>query len=1052
MKHNALTKLFAIGTAMATLYGCTGDPAFSVSDLQLGTGIGNTFSEGTVAIDTSGANPVITVHLADKNGLLSSEPVAVTFSSPCTATGDATITPSTVTNSSGVITATYNNISCAATDDILAATDTTPPLTATGQLTPPATPAGPTGTEVAVGGIGSGGFVSGTLFVASSTIPTGGNTLITVDVVDSTGSPTSEPMDIVFTSGCVNFGLATLSNTNVSTTTGTASTLFTDLDTGCSADNVRATATLTNVGTTATLNPNTAVGNIQISATAPPPAGSLNLGSGLGGGFSKGNLNIQSTSIAPGGSTQITANIVDENDQFDTASHTVNFFYYCNNLGTGNLSSTAVTSSNGIFTTTFTDVSCGGAVDILATATLNAATHTATGTLSVDGAAPPPAGSILNLGSGLGGGFTQGSLNIQSTSIAPTGSTQITANIVDDTNLFSTASHTVNFFYNCSNLGTGNLSSTAVTSSTGIFTTTFTDVSCDGTVDILATSTLNGATHTANGSLTVNDTTIQIEQVGRDIGASFVIDEIGIGGDTQNTGALNAGETITLSVTIVDGSGNLLTNTTTVDFTSTCFSTGLADIYDAPGGSNSVTTTSGRATVTYQAQGCSGADNITATARSGSIIIGTATGSINVTPANVNSIQFVTADPNQIAIRGMSSSGVGETTTVSFKVQDTTGGAIPNHPVTFTLSNTDGGIEFGDTGTATTSSTSDGSGNVSVVVKSGTTKASFRVLVTSDVDTAIVGQSDPILISTGIADQNSMTISASIVNVEALNFSGEVSVITAYASDRYNNPVPDNTVIGFIAEAGSIQSSCLTTNGTCSVNWTSQFPHPDTSFLNATAQDAGLATILGFVVGEESFTDANGNGQYDSGEPFDDTPEAFLDVDNNGTRGDGTGGTPVEIYLDYNNSNTYNGVNTTFNGVLCNSNCGTQSGIHARDSATIVMSGSSANITITPLSKLNWGYGCNISFTYTVADVNGNGMPADSDIDVSSTSGSILTGSSRTIADGSSGAAIYTGTLKTGTADSTGNFFTVKVTTPNGLISERNSEIFEVLSTNNCTP
>lgn len=76
----------------------------------------------------------------------------------------------------------------------------------------------------------------------------------------------------------------------------------------------------------------------------------------------------------------------------------------------------------------------------------------------------------------------------------------------------------------------------------------------------------------------------------------------------------------------------------------------------------------------------------------------------------------------------------------------------------------------------------------------------------------------------------------------------------------------------------------MTTNGSCSVKWTSQAPRPDDM----------RVSVMAFMQGEESFTDTNGNGVYDSGEFFidrnlngvfdasfdhvPDYPEAFVDA------------------------------------------------------------------------------------------------------------------------------------------------------------------------------
>lgn len=51
----------------------------------------------------------------------------------------------------------------------------------------------------------------------------------------------------------------------------------------------------------------------------------------------------------------------------------------------------------------------------------------------------------------------------------------------------------------------------------------------------------------------------------------------------------------------------------------------------------------------------------------------------------------------------------------------------------------------------------------------------------------------------------------------------------------------------------------------------------------------GRSTILAWSQGEESFDDTNGNGEYDSGEPFSDLAEAFLDKNEDGVMGHTSG-------------------------------------------------------------------------------------------------------------------------------------------------------------------
>jgi len=70
-------------------------------------------------------------------------------------------------------------------------------------------------------------------------------------------------------------------------------------------------------------------------------------------------------------------------------------------------------------------------------------------------------------------------------------------------------------------------------------------------------------------------------------------------------------------------------------------------------------------------------------------------------------------------------------------------------------------------------------------------------------------------------------------------------------------------------------------------------------------------TILATAIGEESFTDLNGNGQYDAGEPFGDIAEPFLDNDENGTRN------PLaEPFVDFNGNGSFDAAGARLPG-LC---------------------------------------------------------------------------------------------------------------------------------------
>ena len=182
--------------------------------------------------------------------------------------------------------------------------------------------------------------------------------------------------------------------------------------------------------------------------------------------------------------------------------------------------------------------------------------------------------------------------------------------------------------------------------------------------------------------------------------------------------------------------------------------------------------------------------------------------------------------------------------------------------------------------------------------------------------------SDKLIVSTGLPDQNSLSLTVDKINAGGGDIDGVTANVTVRMADKFNNPVPDGTVAFFTTEYGVIEDSCETEGGACSVVWSSQAPRfpliynnfggddyistldgrtcsstspsgtgvpCDTDGSVAGSDAVGLGRTLGLrstimvsAIGEESFVDANGNGLYDAGEDFQDMGEAFLD--NNETR------------------------------------------------------------------------------------------------------------------------------------------------------------------------
>jgi hypothetical protein len=398
-----------------------------------------------------------------------------------------------------------------------------------------------------------------------------------------------------------------------------------------------------------------------------------------------------------------------------------------------------------------------------------------------------------------------------------------------------------------------------------------------------------------------------------------------------------------------------------------------------------------------------------------------------------DSLEFVSANPANIGIKGFGLTGVSK---ITFKLVDENGSPIEGLAVDFSLNVSAGGVSL-----APASSTTDADGLVSTDVTSGTVATVATVRATLQADTDIYAVSDGLIISTGIADQNSMSVGVETINVaEAIEKDGIVVEVSVYAADHFNNPVPDGTAISFTTEGGQIQSGCFTEDGGCSVNWVSSNPRPSD----------GRITILATMVGEESFLDANGNGVLDGDDPNpiangNDMSEAFLDSDEDGVFDLGS-----EEFVDINENATYDSADGEFNGLLCCDsaavaaavaagdglclsvsptafNCSSSKNISVRGYGLIVMSGDEAYFSYSATSLDVSDEPQTVSVLIT--DVNGNPMAKGTTIDLSATNGVITSSTSYTVKD-KSVAVPYKVTVEAdSTAGETGKL-KIKVTTP----------------------
>ncbi len=552
-----------------------------------------------------------------------------------------------------------------------------------------------------------------------------------------------------------------------------------------------------------------------------------------------------------------------------------------------------------------------------------------------------------------------------------------------------------------------------------------TAVTRDGvaTVDIYAGNSLGAGTVTAELSSGEKGEAIVV------IGATNVL--MGSGEPFESGKAevsietLSAGGTATVTVMIQDDEGNAFNQPVEVNFASTCSSasTPKAEI------SSPVVAINGVATSTYLAKGCEGDDPINVTANAGGQNL-SATGTITVLSADVGSIVFQSAEPENIGILG---TGGDESSTVKFKVLDTNGNPVSNKLVDFSLNTDVGGIALNPVSASTNDQ-----GIVQTVVNSGTVSTSVRVTaIVNGSDPVISSQSSQLVVSTGIPDQDSFSLSAEVFNAEGWNIDGTQVKVTARLSDAFNNPVRDGTAVNFVTEGGDIQDSCTTEDGACTVIWESQQPRPaGNGLFDDTANPlapqltpfmgqsyGGRATITAYAIGEESFPDSNGNGRFDaaeydqfingtdvSGNPYD-LADVYVDHNEDGVfnpqqTGGEAGGSNEEL-VDFDSDGVFDTPDTVYNGVLCSepAHDGCADGIneekslYVRGSLVIVMSGSTAYGNITEVVDSDGTDNGDGTMTIVgkstgrasliISDLHNQQMPAGSTVTFTATAGSV---------------------------------------------------------------
>lgn len=445
--------------------------------------------------------------------------------------------------------------------------------------------------------------------------------------------------------------------------------------------------------------------------------------------------------------------------------------------------------------------------------------------------------------------------------------------------------------------------------------------------------------------------------------------------------------TTTFTATISDAAGNPFVfdqGFTASQFiftaTSPCQLQGLAQIQ--------VATPSAAGTIngTYTNAGCTDPDVVTVRAvlpSSGAVL--TASGTVVVSRA-ANSISYSGPENLSLRLQGLTE---GQTVSVPFTVSNANGDPIPNQRVDFTLSTLVGGLSL-----ASSSVTTNSMGVASAVVNSGRIPVNFSVTARTQTPTgqSLTTQSRPIIVFSDIPSQSGMSVSLGCSAIEGFAIDGVEAPIVLRIADRYGNFFVPGTQPNAIASGGAINGGCVVSpigspsnvspsDSSCSFTFRTQGVRPQN----------GIAYVMAYLDGEETFVDSNGNGLYDEGEPFTDRGNAFLDANGNGARDDN------EIFIDRLATGAYSPGNEMFDGYVCTAGNCRFTGADVFVNAPIILSGPAAPIPPPNPSlgavqvgsagtyQINGG---DIGrLTFRITDARGNQVPPESTVALVVTNG-----------------------------------------------------------------
>ena len=358
----------------------------------------------------------------------------------------------------------------------------------------------------------------------------------------------------------------------------------------------------------------------------------------------------------------------------------------------------------------------------------------------------------------------------------------------------------------------------------------------------------------------------------------------------------------------------------TVNFTSSC-AAGKASL--TPSANTQLT--NGIAVATFVDNGCAQTSDSTVTITA-SIGTDTKSTSMTVRAPTAGSLRFLSVVPSDksITLRGQGGNGRQENATATFKLVDVAGNGVGDADVCFDVTTYAGGLNLDGFSSANKPAAqgsnllcgvdvlsvvkyvkrTNADGTVSVQINAGTVPTPIRVraraLYPATATAPLETFSDTLSISTGLPLQRSFSLSVDQANIDGGNFDGEIAKLTVRLADQFSNPVPDGTVVNFIASGAAVctadNGSCKTLNGACSCSVVSQARRPQDNRVVVTA----------YAVGLEDYDDSDGNNEYTKGiDPFTDLADAYVDANKDGVPNSSTINGDTDVLVPYQKPTVY---------------------------------------------------------------------------------------------------------------------------------------------------